>query len=589
LKKAILSLSVLLIFSVLFLPIALKQPQSKDIPKKPGNTSKPAAQVAKIAAAKASSPVAASGAAVSPSGRVATASSIVKEVKRRDRVVAADGKTYPLRIYKPLILPNDPLVSQWWNASTDIDTAWTIGVGTTPTLLAIIDTGFALQHEEFANRWYKNPGETGITVQQNPSLLNCTSRGLPLDASCNLIDDDEDGIVDNESWLVSQEAPSILNCTARSLPLDKSCNLVDDDGNGLVDDVTGFDFVDFHPNVQAGKINPSGTGTQHGTMTTGVAAATGNNGKGIAGINWSTKILPIQALDDDSYGDTLTVSRSVRYAADQGADVISISLGSSSPDPYLRQAIDYAISKGSIVVAASGNDGCGCISYPADYEEVVAVGALNTSNQRASFSNWGANLDVMAPGVSMASSTWTQANPTSAYASGIAGTSFSTPFVAGLLTLAKSQQPQASPLQLIASLTEQTDRTGVTLPHDNFLGYGRTQAGATMTRVTQSNSPPQTAAFQPVRSGNQLGNFEKIKPFLVYECGSKGTTPIYKLSKGGQNLYTISEVEKSNGVLSQGYGQSLFSYSCLNLPTDTPVNTHMVNILGEFENRANKP
>jgi subtilisin family serine protease len=79
----------------------------------------------------------------------------------------------------------------------------------------------------------------------------------------------------------------------------------------------------------------------------------------------------------------------VRYAADRGADVINMSLGSDESDDYLRDSILYAIKKGSIVVAASGNDGCDCISYPANYEVVVAVGASDGSNGRYSFSNYG--------------------------------------------------------------------------------------------------------------------------------------------------------------------------------------------------------
>jgi hypothetical protein len=580
LKKKFLGLGPLFLFAV-FLGLAFHG-HSKNTPAQP-------------AAGQAQSGATKPGSSVSDSSKITQSSpasshavsSVVKETKSKDKVITINGQTYPLRIYKALAAPNDPLAAQWWSSTTDINTAWSVGAGSTPTLLAVIDTGFALQHEEFTNRWYQNPGEMGSTTSQASSHLNCTGRGLTLDQSCNLVDDDEDGIVDNESGPTTRQAPSILNCTDRGLPLDKSCNLIDDDSNGLPDDVTGWDFVNYYPSVQAGKTHPNGSGTQHGTMTTGVAAATGNNGKGIAGINWSTKILPIEALNDDSYGDTLTVSRSVRYAADQGADVISISLGSAAEDPYLRQAIDYAIGKGSIVVAAAGNDGCNCISYPANYEEVVAAGALSTNNQKASFSSWGANLDIMAPGVNMASSTWSPSNQTSAYATGIAGTSFATPFVAGLLTLAKSHQPQASPLQLMSSLTEQTDRTGITSPHDNQMGYGRVRAGPEMLRVTQASTPLQVNSFNPVSGGDSLGNFEKFTPFYAYDCGASASTPIYKLTKADQTIYSISEIEK-NAAINQGYGSSLFSYSCLNLPGDVPNILRSINISNEFENRSTK-
>jgi hypothetical protein len=580
LKKAVLGLSTLFLFAAL-LGLAFRV-DKKDIP-----THSPVSQA--HAAPLKSSPGQKSPSISAKSSARSTAqvASVVQEKKSQNKVITLNGKIYPLRVYKALSAPNDPLATQWWNMSTDINTAWSIGAGTTPTLLAVIDTGFALQHEEFTNRWYQNPGEVGATTSQAPSRLNCADRHLTLNESCNLIDDDEDGIVDNESGPTTEEASSIVNCTDRGLSLDKSCNLIDDDNNGLPDDVTGWDFVNYHPSVQAGKTNPNGSGTQHGTMTTGVAAATGNNSKGIAGINWSTKILPIEALNDDGYGDTLTVSRAVRYAADEGADVISISLGSSAEDPYLRQAIDYAIGKGSIIVAAAGNDGCNCISYPANYEEVVAVGALSTNNQRASFSSWGANLDIMAPGVNMTSSSWSPTNQASAYATGIAGTSFATPFVAGLLTLAKSHQPQASPLQLIASVKEQADRTGISSTPDTQMGFGRVRAGPEMTRVTQPSTPLQVNSFNPISGGDSLGSYEKVEPFYAYDCGGSASMPIYKLSKNGQSTYSISEIEKS-AAISQGYSSSLFSYTCLNLPGDIPNVIHSINIYSEFENRTVK-
>src|SRR5690606_25156978 len=109
------------------------------------------------------------------------------------------------------------------------------------------------------------------------------------------------------------------------------------------------------------------------------------------------------------------------------ADVISLSLGSELSDEYLQEAILDAISVGSIVVAASGNDGCDCVSYPANYEEVVAVGASNSSNNPYSFSNYGSNLDVLAPGAGFYTARWTAGNQTSGYASDIAGTSLATP------------------------------------------------------------------------------------------------------------------------------------------------------------------
>ncbi|MES2971203.1 MAG: S8 family serine peptidase [Patescibacteria group bacterium] len=517
-----------------------------------------------------------------------TPTSPIEEQRHGEFLVAEDGNVYPIERYKTLFTPNDPYASQWWHSKVGLQAAWDFSIGSNQTTLAIIDTGFALQHEDFANRWYENTGEKGATAAQQPSRLNCTEQSLALNKSCNVIDDNFDGIIDNESGLTTLQNRSLRNCTDQGRALEKDCNMVDDDGNGLIDDKSGWDFVNYERSVQAGETNPSGSGTTHGTMVAGVAAATGNNAKGTAGADWFTKILPIQALDDDSYGDTLTVSRSIRYAADQGADVISISLGTASPDTYMRQAVAYAISKGSIVVAAAGNDGCQCMSYPARYDEVIAVGASDQNDALTSFSSWGDTLDVIAPGISMISSTWTNANQTSAYAGGIAGTSFSAPLVAGMLSLARSHQPQASAGQLVAALTEQTNRLSLpsTVSKSTQLGYGRLESAALISRVRTSLMPIFRYGFSPISGGNFLGVYEPAKPFLAYTCETTrpGTSPIYRLSKGATIFYTVSEVERYQAI-AQGYTSTLFSNACMNLPTDQPQIIRSLSIPREFENR----
>ncbi len=220
----------------------------------------------------------------------------------------------------------------------------------------------------------ERPGETGPTTSEAASDLNCTGRGLPISKACNNIDDDQDGINDNETGATTVENPSFLNCSARGLSLNKNCNRIDDDANGFIDDSNGWDFDSGDPSVQAGERDPASASAFHGTSTAGTAAATANNGKGIAGVSWGAKILPLQALGDTGNGNTLSVARAVRYAADQGVNVINLSLGNSQEDSYLRSAIQYAIGKGAVVVASAGNDGCDCVIYPARYKEVVAVG-----------------------------------------------------------------------------------------------------------------------------------------------------------------------------------------------------------------------
>jgi hypothetical protein len=498
---------------------------------------------------------------------------------------SASGKTYPLRTYKTLAT-NDPYGSQWWTTGTGLDTAWSIGAGSRQTTVAVIDTGFALSHEELASRWATNSGEQGATTNENPSQRNCTDRSLALDASCNLIDDDYDGTVDNESGGTTVENPSHLNCTDRSIPLNKSCNLVDDDANGYVDDVTGWDFANSDASVQAGQTKPNGSSTEHGTEVSGILAATGNNGKGLAGVNWTTKILPLQAINDDGYGNTLTVGEAIYYAADRGADVISLSLGSTGDDPYTRQAVQYALDKGSIVVAASGNDGCNCMLYPANYPEVIAVGAQNSSNQRASFSSYGSNLDIVAPGENMISSTWSPGNQTSAYIGGIAGTSFAAPYVSGLLSLARSNQSDATWGELTNALLSSASHSGLSnaSPYSAYIGSGYARAGSYLSRATTASQPGMRYGFAPL---SQVGTLGSTRVFDCAPTGNFPTAPLYEITSGSSVLFTVDPLEEIRAAASGDTVRSLGRF-CVGLPGDAPVASRAINLLSEVDNLSPK-
>ena len=511
--------------------------------------------------------------------------------------VTIDDKQYPLHTYTTTAIPNDPDANQWWVQNTKLPQTWDIQQGNNETKLAVIDTGFALQHEEFENRWLKNTGEQGMTASEAASSLNCEDRGIALNASCNLIDDDFDTIVDNESGATSLQNPSRLNCTDQFKPITKECNRIDDDGNGYIDDVTGFDFVNFDSSVQAGETNPTGDGTTHGTLTSGIAAATGNNGKGIAGVDWQTKILPIQALDDDSYGDTRTVGRAINYAVSQNVDVISLSLGGSGSDAYVQQAVQAAIKKGITVVASSGNGGgdCAnndCVLYPANYPEVIAVGALNESNQRASFSSYGANLDFLAPGTNMTSPTWSSGNGISAYASGINGTSFSAPLVSGLLTRLLSQRPDMTPQQQYAAISEDLNRLSITTGRSNTLGFGTVDTLSATQRVTNPSVPGIQYAFTPVSMGDYFSSSsptDQLGTYYSQKCDDNkyGTTKMYELTKGSTTFFSISHVEAAN-ALNAGYTSKQFAYVCLQQPQDAPETIRTLNILREFKNLDSK-
>jgi hypothetical protein len=510
-----------------------------------------------------------------------------------DGQIVYGGKKYPARTYRALFMPNDPAASQPWVAQSEMASAWDTPSGTAPTTLAIIDTGFALKHEELSDRWYKNAGEQGQTVNESSSILNCTDRNTSVSADCNLIDDDGDGVVDNEFGMASKQNPSRLNCTAQLKPLAKDCNLIDDDSNGFIDDVSGWDFIHNDNSVQAGEIPVDDPADgKHGTYVAGVAAATGNNGKGIAGVNWGATLLPIQALDDDGTGDTAAVANAIRYATAHDADVISLSLGSEYADDLVRQAVLEAIASGAVVVAAAGNDGCACVVYPANYPEVISVGALNASNQPASFSSYGVQLDIMAPGVNMYTTSWRNDNPISAYASGISGTSLATPIVSGILTRMKSQQPSATPLQLTAALLESTKRTSLPdgVSRSDTVGFGLLDANVATKRMATPYAPTIQYAFSHISLGTLLDPMmpsEVASRGYPYVCPNDrpGSTPIYELTKqNSPGLFTASAAELS-AARQAGYAAEFFAYACLAQSHDTPSAVRTMNIYSEFFNR----
>ncbi len=160
--------------------------------------------------------------------------------------------------------------------------------------------------------------------------------------------------------------------------------------------VAGFDFInnDDHANDD----------DSHGTHVTGTIAQSTNNGLGVAGIASGCSIMPVKVLDSSGLGTSATVADGILYAADNGAKVINMSIGFDpgvTPDdiPSVTSAVQYAYStKGCIMVASSGNDGVGSVSLPAAYPEVIAVGAITLAADRASYSQYGTDLDIVAPG-----------------------------------------------------------------------------------------------------------------------------------------------------------------------------------------------
>lgn len=232
----------------------------------------------------------------------------------------------------------------------------------------------------------------------------------------------------------------------------------------------------------------------HGTSTAGLVAANGDNGEGIAGVCWRCTVLPIKVLGARGRGNDATIARGIRLAVDQGARVISMSLGGPEESRALRDAVDYATQRNVLIVAASGNDGTRgtTLNYPAAYPSVLAVSATNPNDNVTSFSTTGDFVDISAPGSNVLSTYWTpDLGDTYAAAS---GTSEAAPLVAGTAALILSLRPDLNAQQM-AELLEATADDVDAPGRDPQSGYGRLNAA----RAVQLAAAPDALARSKIQ------------------------------------------------------------------------------------------
>jgi subtilisin family serine protease len=214
----------------------------------------------------------------------------------------------------------------------------------------------------------------------------------------------------------------------------------------------------------------------HGTFVAGIIGAQNDNAEGIAGVAWNCKILPVKVLDNTGFGPTDKVADGILWAADNGAAVINLSLGAETGTETLRAALKYAYDKGVVIVAAAGNAN-GNVYYPAAYDTyVLSVAATDYNDTRAASSNYGARIDVAAPGVRILSTvpTWYFGPDVLPYGYGD-GTSFSAAHVSGLAALIKGLKTWLTPAQIMDIIRYSADDVNASqFPgRDEYLGYGR--------------------------------------------------------------------------------------------------------------------
>ncbi len=325
------------------------------------------------------------------------------------------------------VLPNDPdFIQQYYLDQIQAPAGWDISTGRSDVVVAVLDSGVDID---------------------NPDLKH------------NL-------------WVNVNEKPF---------------DLIDNDGNGKVDDFYGWNFVDENNDVKPNFTNFTELGVNHGTIVSGILAARGNNGQGIAGGAWQVKIMPLKVLASDGTGDSLTVVEAINYAIAKKVDVINLSVVGHSYSQALQDALQRAWEAGIVIVAAAGNEvGLGqdmdiYPAYPACNDGVdniiIGVVAVDRYNRLANFSNYGSRCsDVAAPGVNFYSTVaYNDHFPgfNHHYKGGFSGTSVATPLVSALAALIKSVNPSLTNVQIrniIINTTSEID--SVNLNYQGKLGSG---------------------------------------------------------------------------------------------------------------------
>ncbi len=249
----------------------------------------------------------------------------------------------------------------------------------------------------------------------------------------------------------------------------------------------GYDFVNDRENATDDH--------GHGTHVAGTIAQSTNNRYGVAGIAYEATLMPLKVLSRTGQGTIADIAEAIRFAADHDADVINMSLGGGGDSQVLREAIDYAHSKGLVLVAAAGNANTNAAGFPARYPHVISVAALDATGAKAPYSNYGAGVDISAPGGSMA---------TGSMAGGILqntidpqtgdpvfrsfqGTSMASPHVAGVAALIKAVG--VDPPEEVATILKQSARV---IENDEFnhFGAGQLDANAAVTLAQKGKISP---------------------------------------------------------------------------------------------------
>lgn len=293
-------------------------------------------------------------------------------------------------------------------------------------------------YRSLPNVEYAEPNYIARTFQVNPNDTSYSSQYALQKISAP------------QGWTVTTGSNSVVIAI-----VDTGVDMAHQDLAGKI--VPGYDFVN--------NDNNADDDNGHGTHCAGIAAAVTNNARGVAGVDWNARIMPIKVLGASGSGSFSAIANGITWAVDNGADVISLSLGGSSGSSTLQSAVDYAWSRNVVVVAAAGNSNTSAASYPAFYTNCIAVGSTDQNDARSSFSNFGSWVDVAAPGSSILST-----YDGNTYAT-LSGTSMAAPAVAGLAGLLWAKNGlTASNVSIRNAIESTTDPVGT------WVSFGRINA-----------------------------------------------------------------------------------------------------------------
>jgi subtilisin family serine protease len=434
----------------------------------------------------------------------------------------------PKYIRETCLVPNDPRKNQqYYLDSIQAYQAWDISQGDTNVVVGIADSGVQTNHEDLAPQ---------IKVDANEPI--------------NGLDDNNDGKIDNNrGW-----------------------------------DFCGPTFISTYPGDNDANIT-SGNAS-HGTHVAGISAAKTFNGKGIAGIAYNCKIMPLKCAPDDGGGSIYFGYEAIEYGASHGADIINCSWGGAGGYSTYEQEVitDATLTFNCLIVAAAGNDNSPDLFYPAYYEHVLATAALGANNVRANFTNYNYKVRVGAPGVNIMSTYYNNGYQNNS------GTSMASPVVAGVAALVKSHQPNLTADQIAQKIRVTSDNVYTIPGNTQSTLFGKLGRGIVNAYRALVEEPPglKNIAVRVTDNNNNLfqpGDTLYITAdFVNYlQASSPNLKVRFSVVTGGNSVYVTQIASSQDYVLGQMNNNEIKNnnnapfkvFLKQNLPTDRAIDIRM--------------